>query len=282
MNLLTRSVLILFVLVAIEIFFVNGQHQAAAEINKEPPGTSFAAEKHAAELLIVSQKPVDDQPGMYPKPSYIPVLRSYIIDKTHDIWHAQDPVSYIGSDNEWVKYYASLLYIDDDGRIRYMNRPIPLIVDSEDNVLSWTDEPFVNNYISDNEQFHYPPNGDMWVMPDYYLTHGMQDDCDGWMVTVTSLMLSGEISIRENGTFVKKLVPAKAVLGYMAGNRDGWVEYQVYGKTFITTTSSVNTGIDGTERISATEFVEKKNKTTAKPVFEFNDSYFGNYKAWNT
>lgn len=282
MNLLTRSVLILSVLVAIEIFLVNGQYQANAEINVEPLAPSSTAEQPAAELPIVSQKSVDYQPGIYPKPSFIPVLRPYIIDKTHDIWHAQDPVSYIASDNEWIKYYASLLYIDYDGRIRYKNRPTPLIANAEGVVLSWTEEPFVNKYISDNEQFHYPPNGDMWVMPDYYLTHGMQDDCDGWMITVTSLMLSGEISIRDNGTFVKKLVHAKAVLGYVAGNRDGWVEYQVYGKTFITTTSSVNTGIDGTEKISATEFVERKNKTTAKPVFEFTDSYFGNYKAWNT
>lgn len=42
----------------------------------------------------------------YPKPSYIPTLRKYEIDKSHDIWHTKDPSSYITPKNEWVKYYA--------------------------------------------------------------------------------------------------------------------------------------------------------------------------------
>ncbi len=49
--------------------------------------------------------------------------------------------------------------------------------------------------------------------------------------------VSGEMSVKENGQFVRTVIPAKAVLGYMSGNRDGWSEYQVYGKTFLTTTS---------------------------------------------
>jgi hypothetical protein len=88
------------------------------------------------------------------------------------------------------------------------------------------------------------------------------------------------MSVKENGQFIKQVIPAKAVLGYINGNRDGWSEYQVYGKTLMTTTSLLNTGIDGTEKLTSTEFVEKKDKTTAKPVFEFTDKYFGNYKTW--
>lgn len=245
------------------------------------PGMVAATEQTAGDTIIVSNSDaLLSSATSYPKPDYIPALKPYIIDKSHDIWHAADPVSYITPANDWVKFYASQLYIDYEGRIMYKKKPVPLLVDTKGNVLSWTDEQFINNYISDDLQFNHSPNADFWVQPEYYLTHGMKDDCDGWMVTVTSLMLSGEMSIRENGQFMKKVIPAKAVLGYMGGNRDGWSEYQVYGKIFLTTTSLVNTGIDGTEKLSSTEFVEKKDKTTAKPVFEFTDMNFGNYRAW--
>ncbi len=269
MNLFIRKLLIFCAVLASEL--IIGQYLAAAEVYAEAPNISLIPAQSTNSTIMGA---------FYPKPSYMPLLRPYLIDRNHDIWHAQDPSSYITPDNAWVKYYASLLYIDYDGRIRYKNRSIPLVADTKGNVLYWTDEPFVNNYVSDDEQFNFPPNGDVWVMPDYYLTHGMRDDCDGWMVTVTSLMLSGEMSVRENGSFVKKIIPAKAVLGYMGGYRDGWTEYQVYGKTFLTTTSLASAGFDIAEKKSSTEFVEKSNKKTATPVFEFTDTHFGDYKTW--
>lgn len=276
MKLLTAVVLILFVISTFEMVFVAGH---TAEDKSIEAGQDVFTQNQALNNVPSPNPTTMPAEALYSKPDYVPDIKPYIINKDHDIWRANDPSSYITPDNAWVKYYASLLYIDYDGRIRYKNRTIPLLVDAKANVLSWTDEPFVNNYISDNEQFHFPPDADMWVMPDYYLTHGMKDDCDGWMVTVTSLMLSGEMSIKEKGEFVRTVVPAKAVLGYMGGYRDGWAEYQVYGKTFLTTTSLVNTGIDGQEKMSSTEFVEK-NKKNATPVFEFTDKYFGKYNLW--
>ena len=267
MNLLTAPLLILSAIVALEF---AGGYQADEGINITVPVSQVPV---PAIILAPAETP-------YLKPSNTPVIRPYIIDKDHDIWHAKDPGSYITPHNDWVKYYASQLYIDYDGRLRYKNKPIPLMIDTKGNVLSRVDQPFLNNYISDEEQFHFPPNGDVWVMPDYYLTNGMQDDCDGWMVTVTSLMLSGELSSRENESFVKKVIPTKAVLGYMGGIRDGWVEYQAYGKLFLTSTALVNTGINGGEKRSASEFIENKDKTTARPVFEFTDKYFCEYRAW--
>jgi hypothetical protein len=106
----------------------------------------------------------------------------------------------------------------------------------------------------------------------------MRDDCDGWMVTVISMMQSGELSIIENSSFVKKVIPSKAVLGYMGRSRDGWGEFKAYNKTFLTTTALVSTGFN--EKRSATEFIEKNDKTSAKPIFEIDSKHFGDYKAW--
>jgi hypothetical protein len=276
MNLLTASVLILSGIMALEVMFAGAGSQAVEGSNivlPEPETPVITAS------VISSQTPVPEPTEIpYPEPAYIPPMRPYQINKDHDIWHASDPASYITPDNEWVKYYASKLYIDYDGRLRYKNRPVPLRVDTQGNVLQWTDEPFLNSYVSDDDQFHFPPNADVWVMPEYYLTHGMKDDCDGWMVTVSSIMQSGELSIKDNSSFVKTVIPSKAVLGYMGGYRDGWTEYKAYGKTFLTTTALVSAGFDVKQ--SATEFVEKKDKTSARPVFEIDSKHFGDYKAW--
>ncbi|MDD3840081.1 MAG: hypothetical protein PHP06_05850 [Clostridia bacterium] len=37
---------------------------------------------------------------------FTPKLRPYDIDKSHDIWHAKDPSSYITPNDPWVQYYA--------------------------------------------------------------------------------------------------------------------------------------------------------------------------------
>ena len=279
MNLLTASVLILSGILALQIVFVGAQSQAVKGTNillpePETP-VQAAADTQLQTTTALLPEPMEIT---YPEPTSIPTMRPYRINKDHDIWHASDPASYIDPDNEWVKYYASKLYIDYDGRLRYKNKPVPLRVDTKGNVLQWTDEPFINTYVSDNDQFHYPPDEDAWVMPEYYLTHGMKDDCDGWMVTVTSMMQSGELSVKENSSFMKKVIPSKAVLGYMGQYRDGWTEYKAYDKTFLTTTALVSTGFN--EKQSATEFIEKKDKSTARPVFEFDNKHFGDYKAW--
>jgi hypothetical protein len=276
MNLLNASVLILSGLLVLQVIFVGAQSKAVEGANIVIPETEIPAMK--AEIIPLHAIALEPMEVTYPEPTTTPTMRPYQINKDHDIWHASDPASYIEPDNEWVKYFASKLYIDYDGRLRYKNKTVPLRVDTKGNILQWTDEPFLNTYVSDNDQFHYPPNEDVWVMPQYYLTHGMKDDCDGWMVTVTSMMQSGELSIKENSSFVKKVIPSKAVLGYMGGYRDGWTEYKAYGKTYLTTTALVSPGFN--EKRSATEFIEKKDKTTARPVFEFDNKHFGNYKQW--
>lgn len=208
---------------------------------------------------------------------YYPILRSYEIDKNSDIWHAKDSSSYITPNNEWVKYYASQLYVDHDGRIYYKNIKVPAHVDEMGNVLIWTDRPYINNYVYDWEQFGTGyrgslANDDYWANADYYLTHSMQGDCDEWMLAVTSMMLSGEMSTKEGDKFVKQVIPAKAVLGYIKNMRDGWVEYDVYGTTFITSTSREKKDPFTGEEQSATLFTKKSIEF--KSVFEFTDKYF--------
>lgn len=196
----------------------------------------------------------------------IPVLRPYIVDRSHELLHAQDPSSYITPKSSWVRYYASQLYVDEDGAIKYKNK-------------SFWNNKFENNYVSDWVQFGNGargsiPDNDYWATPDYYLAHGMKGDCDEWMTTVTSLMLSGEMSLKENNEFVKQVIPAKAVMGYAAGDPDGWTEYQAYGRTWITTTASMERPITGTE-YSVTAFIDKnKYGSSFKGMYEFTDKSF--------
>lgn len=255
-------------------YMIPGRGVAASNIS--PAAAEAVGPQTApADSSINSASAAAETP--YPEPDHKPALRPYRINKDHDIWHAEDPISYITPQNGWVRYQASQLYIDYDGRIRYKNIRIPWVTGEDGRVISWVDKPFLNNYQSDDVRFNYPANGDMWVMPDYYLTSGMSDDCDGWAVTVASLLLSGELSVKQNGYFIKQIIPAKVVLGYVDNYRDAWVEYKAYNKTFYTSTSWVNTGPDEKGKISSTEFIERKNKTTARPVFEFTDKYFGEY-----
>ena len=214
-------------------------------------------------------------PTAYPKPTTIPTLKPMgCYDKSHDIWHPCNSSGYITPDNEWVKYYASQLFVDKDGRIKYKNEQVEWWIQL-DGTKHYTYRPFVNNYVYDWEQFGTGSQGslandDYWANADYYLTHGMKGDCDEWMNVVTSMMLSGEMSVWQGENLVKQVIPSKAVIGYVGSKRDGWVEYQAYGKTWITSTSRTKDGYG--EEFSSTIFVEKPLEF--KPVFEFTDKYF--------
>ncbi|HWR26743.1 MAG TPA: hypothetical protein VN316_02590 [candidate division Zixibacteria bacterium] len=284
MNHISVYVIILSGLLAAGIALVAADYQLSEPGFEATDKSYIPVEAAGFEILTANASVIPLEAPVelsYPKPGQMPAQRSYQINKNHDIWHAEEPASYITPQNEWVKYYASLLYINYDGRIRYKYIKVPWLTDKDGNVISWINRPFLNNYVSDDVQFDHPPNSDMWVMPDYYLTNGMSDDCDGWAVTVASMLQSGELSVLQNQTFIKKIIPAKVVLGYVGGYRDAWVEYKAYDKDFFTSTSLVNSGLDGKEKISSTEFTERKNKASAIPVFEFTDKHFGEYNDIN-
>ncbi len=219
----------------------------------------------------------------HPMPTYAPSLRAFEINTEHDIWHARDPSSYITPENEWVRYFASQLYLDYDGRLKYINQKVPLLRDKGGQIVLWTNETFANNYVYDWEQFGTGARGglandDYWINPDYYLAHGMKGDCEDWSLAVTSLMLSGEMSVWQDKKLIKQVIPAKTVLGYVGNLRDVWTEYRVYGKTWITNTARRTNPETGDERFSSTIFIEKD--TQFQPVFEFTNEYFGGYKRW--
>lgn len=208
-----------------------------------------------------------------PRPTSIPALRPYEEDKTTDIWRAKDPSSYITPDNEWVKYYASQLYVELDGRIRYKKELIPFVQNPKGDIIKWINKPFINNYTWDIYAEFFgavDKNNVPWVMPDFYLYHGQRGVCSAWAATVTSMMLSGEMSVWKDGKLVKQVIPAEMVLGYAPITRDGWVEYRVYDKDWITSTAMIPNPVTH-EGQSATNFMEKT--PTFKAVLRFSDAF---------
>ncbi len=214
----------------------------------------------------------------YPTPLYIPTLRPYETKVLSGLILASNSSGYITPNNEWVKYYASQLFIDTDGKIRYKNEKVISAVDINGIPLSYYNKPFINNYDYSiyQESFGYVDKNNIpWLMPDYYLSHGQRGVCSAWANTVTSMMLSGEMSLKDGGNIVKQVIPAKSVMGYSNGiigeNIDVWVEYQVYGTTWITTTG-INQDM-GNPVTSVTFFMPKDNKRFIG-IFEFTDKYF--------
>ncbi len=210
------------------------------------------------------------------KPLTTPTLNTMrCYNKNNDIWYPCNPSEYIAPNNEWVKYYASQLFIDKDGWIKYKNEKIVSLVDTNGTPMLYDYKSFMNNYIFDWEQFGTGSKGslsndDYWANADYYLTHGMKGDCDEWSNTITSMMLSGEMSVWKNDKFVKQVIPAKVVMGYVGGIRDAWTEYRVYNSSWITSTSRKKDeyGIE----YSSTIFIGKNIQFS--PVYEFTDKYF--------
>lgn len=217
---------------------------------------------------------------IYPRPADIPSLREYEINKDDatEIWYARNPESYIIPQNEWVKYVASQLYFDQYGRIRYKNMPVPSSQGYNGNIISWTDEPFFNSYISDDKLFNFPANGDLWQNADYYLSHGLRGDCEDWAIATTSMMLSGEMSIKENGNYVRQVIPAKAVIGYSGKSKDIWVEYGINGNRYISSTGTEFNPGTGKDEPITTFHLKSEWSNNFEPIYQFTNKNFGKYK----
>ncbi len=233
---------------------------------------------------------------VYSKPVNMPSLRQYDINKDGDMWRAQKPQSYITPNDEWVKYIASQLYINEHGRIAYKNRPIPLLENFDGKILAWTDEPFFNNYMLDNELFNFPANADLWQNADYYLSHGMRGDCEDWAIAIVSMMSSGEMSLKisrkdyeddrennsenndDNWIYVKQVIPAKVVLGLSGGQRDAWVEYSVYRNRYFSSTGTIFNQGTGKDESITTFHSKEECCHQFEPIYQFTSEYFGDYK----
>lgn len=164
-------------------------------------------------------------------------LRPYDIDKSRDIWMAEDPTSYIIPDNKIVQEYADRLYLDVDGWIRYVDE-FSVSAQLLDGTKLYSNKVFRNAYQWDYEQFGsgnfaVGADNDYWVNPDYYLNNGLQGDCEDVAIAIASMMQTGNISIRVNDTLVPTKINASVNVGYYHGYRHAWVEYEIYDRTFV-------------------------------------------------
>jgi len=137
---------------------------------------------------IIDILPLPTEPP-YPKPSYTPTLRKYEINKNDDIWHAQDPSSYITPNNEWVQYYA---------KKSLLNISITL------------------NYKKDSDMYPDDINKDMWQNVDY-TAYMEQGDCEDLSMLWVSMHIA-------NGN---KAIVVGGYLEDEQGKRirDFWYEY---------------------------------------------------------
>jgi len=133
--------------------------------------------------VIAIPSPIVTPEPTYPKPTYTPTLRKYEINKDHDIWHAQDPSSYITPDNEWVQYYAK------------NNLSVGIM------------------YRTDDDMYNYPVNGDMWQNADYTLYTGY-GDCEDIAIAEASIKIAkgyksivvGGYIILDNGQRIRDFI----------------------------------------------------------------------------
>lgn len=116
------------------------------------------------------------------------------------------PQKYIMPNNEVVQYISSIMTVNEKGRLNWEKCPF-----GQCGI-------FGNNYISDDEQFDNPPNGDYWVNPDYYFLHGLRGDCEDSAFAVASVLEA-------------KGLRTKIVGGYTGNGhfRDWIVEYKING-----------------------------------------------------
>jgi hypothetical protein len=144
----------------------------------------------------------------YQRPSYIPVLRAYEIEKTSDIWHAKDPSSYIEVDDPWVLYNAD--------KIRRNEQ--------RDGII----------YKTDVEMYPTAPNGDVWQNAGYTL-YKLEGDCEDISIAQVSIHRAlGHKSIVVAG-YLEEKSTSKTI-------RDFWYEYvDEYGHfTKITSGSAID------------------------------------------
>jgi len=78
---------------------------------------------------------------------------------------------------------------------------------------------FKFNYEADNDQFNNPPDGDMWLNPDYYLAHDARGDCEDFSLAFASILEA-------------KGIPASVIGLTLINDRNHWiVQYQYNNMT---------------------------------------------------
>jgi hypothetical protein len=99
------------------------------------------------------------------------------LNRNNHILYPEDASSYIIPENEVVTWYAENTVLTDDA-------------------LMWKDDGSAVEfkYQTDNNLFNYPPDGDMWQYPDYYLANGAKGDCEDFSLAFASILEAKGIS----------------------------------------------------------------------------------------
>ena len=163
-----------------------------------------------------------------------------------------EPQKYIMPKNEVVQFVSSLMTISENGKLLWNKCAF-----EECGIFS-------NHYVTDDEQFNNPPNGDYWINADYYFLNGLKGDCEDSAFAVASVL---EV----------KGVRTKIVGGYTTNHiRDWAVEYKING-TYFRYYGGVpnNFGNGAQEEIG---FSKRNENVDFSPVLMFDkNSYYQDY-----
>lgn len=156
----TTTYLLLGIVLVLEITLLV-QANTGAEQQTSPTNKMDARTTPSLPVVAMPTKtPVPQQ-----TPDYIPTLRPYQINKENNIWHAQDPSSYVMPSNKWVRYYA--------------------LEQEKYRAGEYSDYPQIN-YISDNIAYPLNIDKDVWQNPDYTL-YMRQGDCEDIAIAWVSM-----------------------------------------------------------------------------------------------
>ena len=93
------------------------------------------------------------------------------LNRNNHILYPKDASSYMIPGNDVVKWYAENTVLTDDA----------LLWKHNGSAVEF-------KYQTDNNLFNYPPDGDMWQNPDYYLANGAIGDCEDFSLAFASIL----------------------------------------------------------------------------------------------
>lgn len=189
-------------------------------------------------------------------PEFHVALWKYSADCGHnDFLGSCQPQKYIMPNNEVVQYVASIMTINEKGRLLWEKCPFGGC------------GIFDNNYVSDDEQFGHPPKGDYWVNPDYYFLNRIRGDCEDSAFAVASVLEA-------------KGIRTKIVGGYTgdAHVRDWVVEYKINGTYYRYYGGIFYSVIDTNGAQGEVGFKKRDTYVDFSPVVMFGrDTYYQDY-----
>lgn len=147
-----------------------------------------------------------------------PQLWKYRVDKSHDIWIAENYQDYIIPYNDIVGYFIDHIKFEEEGDtylvVRYKSNDWKVTVNYRTDTARLCRESGQNDTDCYNSM-------DFWINPDYYIWNNFEGDCEDYA------LLYGSVFERLN-------IPYMIVSGYIDGNiLDWWIEFKYKGKVYL-------------------------------------------------